>query len=156
MINLSSLRPSAGSTHKIKRVGRGPGSGHGKQSGGGGKGQKGSSGFKSKSWNEGGQMPLQRRLPKRGFRNPFRVNFQEINIADLAVADTAEITLAILREKGLLTRKNMPVKILGNGNIEKAITVFAHAFSNSAREKIEKAGGKVEIISRAAVKKVSE
>jgi large subunit ribosomal protein L15 len=150
-MNLSNLKPSPGSTKNRKRVGRGPGSGHGKQSGAGAKGQKGGSGYKSRSWSEGGQMPLQRRLPKRGFRNLFRVDYQEINISALAKIDAQEINLAVLHEIGLLARKNLPVKILGQGILEKPITVKAHAFSASAKEKIEKAGGKIEIISRASV-----
>jgi large subunit ribosomal protein L15 len=156
MMHLSNLKASAGSTHKIKRVGRGPGSGHGKQSGGGGKGQKGGSGYKSRAWSEGGQMPLQRRMPKRGFRNIFRIEYQQINIRDIAALELAEVTLALLKEKGLLTRKNKPVKVLGDGKLEKPIKIWAHAFSNSAKEKIENAGGKAEIISRAAVKNEKE
>jgi large subunit ribosomal protein L15 len=143
---LSSLRPSPGSVKDRKRVGRGPGCGHGKTSGKGHKGQKARSGFKSKSWNEGGQMPLQRRLPKRGFHNIFRVDFQEINIDDLARIDTTEITLEILHQNGLLKRKTKPLKILGDGQIGKPMVVHAHAFSSSAKEKIEKAGGMAEII----------
>lgn len=150
-MNLSNLKPSPGSTKNRKRVGRGPGSGHGKQSGAGGKGQKGGSGYKSRSWSEGGQMPLQRRLPKRGFRNRFRVDYQEVNVGDLIKIEGTEIDLATLHQSGLLRRKNYPVKILGTGELTKALTVKAHAFSASAKEKIEKAGGTVEILSRASV-----
>jgi large subunit ribosomal protein L15 len=146
MIKISDLRPSSGSTKNRKRVGRGPGSGHGKQSGVGGKGQKGSSGYKSRAWSEGGQMPLQRRLPKRGFINRFRIDYQEINVGALAALDTDEITVDLLRARGLATRKNMLIKILGDGELSRAITIKAHAFSISAKEKIEKAGGKAEIV----------
>ena len=149
-MNLSNMKPSPGSTKNRKRVGRGPGSGHGKQSTQGGKGQKGSSGYKSRAWSEGGQMPLQRRIPKRGFTNHFRVDYQEINIEALAKIDTVEINIETLRANGLLKRQLKPVKILGDGELSKALTVKAHAFSASAKEKIEKAGGTVEIISRAA------
>jgi large subunit ribosomal protein L15 len=148
MIKLSDLKPSPGSVKNRKRVGRGPGSGHGKQSGVGGKGQKGSSGYKSRAWSEGGQMPLQRRVPKRGFTNKFRIDYQEINIGAIAALDIPEVTIEILREKGLATRKNMAIKILGDGELAKALTVRAHAFSASAKEKIEKAGGKAEVIAR--------
>jgi large subunit ribosomal protein L15 len=146
MIKISDLRPSSGSTKNRKRVGRGPGSGHGKQSGVGGKGQKGSSGYKSRAWSEGGQMPLQRRLPKRGFINRFRIDYQEINVGALTALDTDEITVDLLRARGLATRKNMLIKILGDGELSRAITIKAHAFSISAKEKIEKAGGKAEIV----------
>jgi len=142
------MKPSFGSTKNRKRVGRGPGSGHGKQSTQGGKGQKGSSGYKSRSWSEGGQMPLQRRIPKRGFRNLFRVDYQEINLESLAKIEGTEIDLATLKANGLLKRHNKPVKILGDGELTKALTIKAHAFSASAKEKIEKAGGKAELITR--------
>lgn len=146
-MNLSSLRPSPGSVKNVKRVGRGPGSGHGKTATVGGKGQKGGSGYKSKSWFEGGQMPIQRRLPKRGFHNIFRVDYQEINLSALAKIDDTEIDLAALKAHGLLRRKTLPVKILGGGELTKPVTIKAHAFSASAKEKIEKAGGMIEIIS---------
>ena len=149
-MNLSNMKPSAGSTKNRKRVGRGPGSGHGKQSTQGGKGQKGSSGYKSRAWSEGGQMPLQRRIPKRGFTNHFRVDYQEINVGDLGKLDTLEINLESLRANGLLKRQIRPVKILGDGELTKALSVKAHAFSSSAKDKIEKAGGTVEVISRHA------
>jgi large subunit ribosomal protein L15 len=147
-MNLSNMKPSFGSTKNRKRVGRGPGSGHGKQSTQGGKGQKGSSGYKSRSWSEGGQMPLQRRIPKRGFRNLFRVDYQEINLESLAKIEGTEIDLAALKANGLLKRHNKPVKILGDGELTKVLIIKAHAFSASAKEKIEKAGGKAEVITR--------
>jgi large subunit ribosomal protein L15 len=146
MFKLSDLKPSPGSTKNRKRVGRGPGSGHGKQSTQGGKGQKGSSGYKSRAWSEGGQMPLQRRIPKRGFTNKFRVDYQEINISAIAALDLPDVTVEVLRKSGLATRKNMLIKVLGDGELVKPITIKAHAFSVSAKEKIEKAGGKAEIV----------
>ena len=147
MGSLSTLKPSPGSTRNKKRVGRGPGSGHGKQAGVGGKGQKGSSGYKSKAWNEGGQMPLQRRLPKRGFRNLFHVDYQEVNVGALGRIDVQEVTIDPLRHHRLIGSRNKPVKILGAGELLKPLTIKAHAFSASAREKIEKVGGKAELIS---------
>jgi large subunit ribosomal protein L15 len=152
-MNLSNIKPSSGSTKNRKRVGRGPGSGHGKQSTQGAKGQKGSSGYKSRSWSEGGQMPLQRRIPKRGFRNLFRVDYQEINLEALAKIDAPEINLDTLKANGLLKRHNKLVKILGDGEVSKALTIKAHAFSASAKEKIEKAGGKAELITRPGASK---
>ena len=146
MFKLSDLKPSPGSTKNRKRVGRGPGSGHGKQSTQGGKGQKGGSGYKSRAWSEGGQMPLQRRIPKRGFTNKFRVNYQEINLNAIAALDLPDVTVEILRKSGLATRKNMLIKVLGDGELLKPITIKAHAFSVSAKEKIEKAGGTAEIV----------
>jgi large subunit ribosomal protein L15 len=148
MIKLSDLKPSPGSTKNRKRVGRGPGSGHGKQSTQGGKGQKGGSGYKSRAWSEGGQMPLQRRIPKRGFTNTFRVDYQEINIGAIAALDLSEVTIEVLRKSGLATRKNMLIKVLGDGELVKPVTIKAHAFSTSAKEKIEKAGGKAEVIKK--------
>ncbi|UCC79317.1 MAG: 50S ribosomal protein L15 [Candidatus Zixiibacteriota bacterium] len=146
MFNLSNLKPSPGSVKNRKRLGRGPGSGTGKTSGKGHKGQKSRSGYKSKPWNEGGQMPLQRRLPKRGFTNIFRTEYQEIAVSRLASLGIENITPEVLLEKKAVSRKGIPVKILGNGEIDKAVSVKAHAFSKSAIEKIEKAGGKIEII----------
>jgi len=146
MISLSTLKSSPGSTADRKRVGRGPGSGKGKTSGRGNKGQKSRSGYKSKAWKEGGQMPLQRRLPKRGFTNIFKVEYQEVAISKLAALSVEEITPEVLYSRRVIRKKSIPVKILGDGEISKAVTVKAHAFSNSAREKIEKAGGRIEII----------
>lgn len=147
-MDLADLKPAPGSLKNRKRIGRGPGTGKGKTSGKGHKGQKSRSGYKRKAWHEGGQMPLQRRLPKRGFTNIFRVDFQAVNISRLVSLDSSEITPDLLRQKGLVRKKNIPIKILGVGDIEKAINVKAHAFSRSAIEKIEKAGGKIEIINR--------
>lgn len=155
-MDLSSLKPSRGSSKNRRRLGRGTGSGRGKTSGKGHKGQKARSGYKSKAWSEGGQMPLQRRLPKRGFTNIFKTSYQEVNIAALAAVGGSEITPEVLYEKRLASAKRRPVKILGAGELTKALRVRAHAFSKSAKEKIEKAGGEIEIIeikNRAAVSK---
>ncbi len=150
-MDLSNLKPSPGSTKKVKRLGRGPGCGHGKNSGKGNKGQRKQSGFKSKSWSEGGQMPLQRRLPKRGFTNIFRVDYQEVNIGSFDEITSAEINPEILRKSGLVKGKGRPIKVLGDGDLAKAVAVTAHAFSKTAKEKIEKAGGKaIQIVFRTA------
>jgi len=148
-MDLANLKPAPASVSSKKRLGRGPGSGTGKTSGKGHKGQKARSGYKSKSWSEGGQMPLQRRLPKRGFTNIFRIEYQGVNIAGLAELPETEITPETLRRRGLAPARNKPVKILGEGEISRAVKVFAHAFSKSAKEKIEKAGGTVEKVSNA-------
>ena len=142
------LGPAAGATHYRKRVGRGPGSGHGKTAGKGNKGQKSRTGYRHMRGFEGGQMPLHRRVPKRGFTNIFRVEYEIVNLADLdrfeAGASVNPETLAASR----LTRKNRPVKILGDGKIQKALTVSAHKFSASAKAGIEAAGGRCEVLSR--------
>jgi len=146
-MKLDELKPAPGSNKKRKRVGRGDGSGHGKTSGRGHKGQGARSGGNVQPGFEGGQMPLQRRLPKRGFHNPFRVEFSVVNIAQLEeLAAGSEVTPEILREHGWVSGKNRRVKILGEGSLSKALSVKAHGFSASAREKIEAAGGKAEII----------
>jgi large subunit ribosomal protein L15 len=147
-MDLSKLRPAPGSTHAKKRVGRGPGSGLGKTAGRGNKGAKSRAGFKVKRGFEGGQMPLHRRVPKRGFTNIFRVEYEIVNLADLdrfeAGATVNPETLTASR----LTRKNRPVKILGDGKIQKALTVSAHKFSASAKAGFEAAGGRCEVLSR--------
>lgn len=153
MFNLSNLKPSPGSVRNRKRLGRGPGSGTGKTSGKGHKGQKSRSGYKIKPWNEGGQMPLQRRLPKRGFTNIFRTEYQEVAVSRLGSLGIDDITPETLFKKRVVNRKGIPIKILGNGEIDRAVTVRAHAFSKSAVEKIEKAGGKTEIIGKKEGKK---
>ncbi len=145
-MNLYNLSPAKDATKKRKRVGRGPGSGHGKTSTRGMKGQKSITGFSQKKGFEGGQMPLHRRIPKRGFTNIFKKEWQIVNLKDIAKLKYEEITPQILEEKRLIKDKNGLVKILGKGEIGKAISVKAHAFSKSAKEKIEKAGGKVEIL----------
>jgi len=146
-IRIGNLSPPPGSTKKRKRVGRGPGSGHGKTSTRGHKGQKSRSGAKRRAWFEGGQMPLQRRVPKRGFTNIFKKQFQIVNLSDLSrVTSHDVISPQVMRDAGLIKRKNLPVKILGDGEISRAMTVQANAFSKKAREKIEAAGGKIEVI----------
>ena len=145
---LNNLKPADRSKFKKKRVGRGPGSGLGKTSGRGHKGAQSRSGYHFKRGFEGGQMPLHRRVPKRGFTNIFRVEYEIVNLADLdrfeAGASVNPETLAASR----LTRKNRPVKILGDGKIQKALTVSAHKFSASAKAGIEAAGGRCEVLSR--------
>ena len=145
-MELHSLKPAEGSTKNRKRVGRGTGSGTGKTSGRGHKGQSARSGFSKKIGFEGGQWPLSRRLPKRGFTNIFKKDYQIVNLSDLTKCEPGDITGQILLEKGLIKKSYKPVKILGDGNIDKAYTVKANAFSKSAREKIEAAGGKAEVI----------
>ncbi len=148
-IGLNTLKAPAGATHKKKRVGRGPGSGLGKTSGRGNKGQKSRSGYSSMRGFEGGQMPLHRRLPKRGFTNIFKREWAEVNLADLENSFDAGATVTpdALLERGLI-RKAMrrSVVILGQGELKKSLTVNAHRFSESAKRKIEAAGGKAEVI----------
>ncbi len=148
-IGLNNLKAPPGATHKKKRVGRGPGSGLGKTSGRGAKGQKSRSGYSGMRGFEGGQMPLHRRLPKRGFTNVFKREWAEVNLADLGKAFDAGATVTpeSLVERGLI-RKSLQksVVILGQGELKKSLTVSAHRFSKSAREKIEAAGGKAETI----------
>src|ERR1700733_9959484 len=135
---LNNLRPPKGATHSIKRVGRGPGSGHGKTASRGSKGAKSRSGFRHKRGFEGGQMPLHRRVPKRGFHNPFRVEYAVVNLDTLALVFDAgsSVTPDVLRERGLVRKANSPIKVLGRGEISKALTVRAHKFSGSAAQKI--------------------
>jgi len=146
-MKLDDLRPAPGSNKKRKRVGRGDGSGHGKTSGRGHKGQGARSGGNTKPGFEGGQMPLQRRLPKRGFHNPFRVEMAVVNLGqiDLLPAE-AEVTPEVLIQHGYVSGKNRKVKILGDGSLSRPVTVRAHGFSAKAKEKIEAAGGKAELI----------
>jgi len=148
-IGLNNLKAPPGATHKKKRVGRGPGSGLGKTSGRGSKGQKSRSGYSGMRGFEGGQMPLHRRLPKRGFTNIFKRKWAEVNLADLEkLFDAgATITPESLVERGLVRRSmRKSVVILGQGELKKSLTVNAHRFSKSAKEKIEAAGGKTETI----------
>ena len=146
-MNLSNLRPPRKATEKRKRVGRGMGSGMGKTSTRGHKGQRSRSGSRIMRGFEGGQMPLHRRLPKRGFTNIFKTEYEVVNLERLASLGEGEITPELLRKVGIVTSKNTLVKVLGQGELSAAITVRAHKFSKSAQEKIEKAGGKVEVIS---------
>ena len=143
--NLSTLRPPKGATANRKRVGRGMGSGMGKTSTRGHKGQGSRSGSRLLRGFEGGQMPLHRRLPKRGFTNIFRTEYTILNLERLAELGENNITLEFLVSKGLV-RKNDLVKVLGDGELKSPITVQAHRFSQSAAEKISKAGGKAEVI----------
>ncbi len=144
-MKLYSLIPKKGSVKNKKRVGRGHGSGLGKSSGRGDKGAGQRSGFKRRPWFEGGQMSLARRLPKRGFTNIFKKEFQIVNISSLVKLDIDLITVSMLKEKGLIKSNLLPVKILGDGTIKKKITIEANYFSKSAKEKIEKAGGNCKI-----------
>ena len=146
-MKLHELSPAVGSTKEAKRIGRGHGSGNGKTAGKGHKGQKARSGSGMRAGFEGGQMPLQRRVPKRGFNNIFATNFAIVNVSDLEVFEAgAVIDTAALQEKGLVKKAYDGVKVLGNGNLSKAVTVKASAFSESAKSKIEAAGGKAEVI----------
>ena len=145
-MKLSDLAPAPGSRKKKKRVGRGSGSGLGKTSGRGHKGQKSRSGGGTKPGFEGGQMPLQRRLPKRGFTNIFQKDFAVINVGVLDKLAETEITPEVLLREGLIKDVKDGIKVLGNGEISKAVTVKANAFSASAKEKIEKAQGKAELL----------
>jgi len=143
-MKLHELYPFERERKERKRVGRGDGSGHGGTSCRGHKGQKSRSGGKVARWFEGGQMPLQRRLPKRGFKNPFRVEYAIVNLGVLAekFQDKEEISIEDFYASGLV-KKNLPVKVLGEGELNRPLKITAHKFSKSAKEKIEKAGGSV-------------
>lgn len=149
-MNLSNLHPPAGSKHRPKRVGRGPGSGLGKTAGRGEKGQKSRSGYSRKRGFEGGQMTLIRRLPKRGFHNPFRKEYATVNIGRLNEITGDEFSPEILLKSGVVSKLRDGLKILGEGEITRAVSLRTHKISASAREKIEKAGGKVELIGASA------
>jgi large subunit ribosomal protein L15 len=145
-MKLDSMKAPKGSRRSRKRVGRGPGSGLGKTSARGHKGQRARTGGKSKVGFEGGQMPMARRLPKRGFKNPFRVRFQPVNLRDLERFPTGHtVDLDALHRAGLAQRSG-PVKVLGTGKIDRALTVHAHAFSQAASDAIKAAGGGVVVI----------
>lgn len=147
MMELNNIKPPCGARKKPKRVGRGRGSGHGKTAGKGTKGQRSRSGPKSSRGYEGGQMPLQRRVPKRGFTNIFRKEYEVINVERLnSFEKGSEVTPELLNEKGMVKLNRDGVKILGNGELKVSLTVRANLFSKSAREKIEAAGGKVEVV----------
>ena len=145
---LNNLKPAEGSTFSRKRVGRGQGSGNGKTAGRGHKGAQSRSGFKFKRGFEGGQMPLHRRVPKRGFHNLFRIEYVVVNLDDLAETFEAGtvVTPELLREQGLV-RANGRIKVLARGDVGKALTVQAHKFSGKAAEKIAAAGGTAEVVS---------
>ncbi|MBK9316038.1 MAG: 50S ribosomal protein L15 [Acidobacteria bacterium] len=148
-MGLNNLKAPAGATHKKKRVGRGPGSGLGKTSGRGNKGQKSRSGYSAKRGFEGGQMPLHRRLPKRGFTNIFKREWAEVNLSDLErIFDTgATVTPEALVQHGLVRKSKLDsIVVLGRGELKKSLTISAHRFSASAKEKIEAAGGKAEVV----------
>ncbi len=143
-VTLSTLRPAKGSHRSRKRVGRGAGSGLGKTAGKGHKGTKARSGGQTNPGFEGGQMPMYRRLPKRGFTNPFKVRAQTVNLRQLAKLSVAELNPDTLRAAGLISRAEDPVKLLATGQVERAFTVRGIALSASAKSKIEAAGGRVE------------
>ncbi|MFL3052426.1 MAG: 50S ribosomal protein L15 [Candidatus Neomarinimicrobiota bacterium] len=141
-MKLGNLKPASGSTHSKKRIGRGHGSGLGRSAGRGDKGYHSRSGSKHRPWFEGGQMPLHRRVPKRGFSNfLFKKEYQIVNLSDLNKIDTETVNPSILKEQGLVKYALRPIKILGEGDIDKKINIVASAFSSSAIKKIEKAGG---------------
>ena len=148
MLSLNSLKPPYGAVKKKKRVGRGDSSGHGSTCGRGQKGQKARSGGQVKSYFEGGQMPLYRRLPKRGFKNIFKREYAIVNIRDLVkkFKENEEITPEKLLEVGLVKKKKQPIKILAEGDISFPLQIKIHKISQQARAKIEAAGGKVEVI----------
>ncbi len=146
-MELSNLKPKKGARHAKKRVGRGPGSGHGKTSGRGEKGQKSRSGFSRKLGFEGGQMPLHRRLPKRGFTNIFKKEYAVVNLSDLERFDNgATVDETALRKAGMVKGQVDGVKVLGNGKLSKKLTVSATKFSATAKQAIEAAGGSVQEI----------
>ena len=150
-IGLNNLHPNAGSTHKKKRVGRGPGSGLGKTAGRGNKGQKSRSGYSGKTGFEGGQMPLQRRLPKRGFTNIFKKQWTEVTLGALDKFFEAgeEITPRTMLERGVVAKGRRDVVVLGTGDLTKALTISAHRFTKGALKKIEGAGGTANVITPA-------
>lgn len=150
MITLGNLSPNKGANKNKKRVGRGQGSGNGKTAGRGHKGARARSGFKSKPGFEGGQMPLQRRLPKIGFKNIFGKEYALVSLSQLdRFDDKSEVGIEMLVEKGMV-KKGLPVKVLANGEITKALTVKVDAVSAGARQKIESAGGSVELVGKKA------
>jgi len=147
-MKLNELKPAAGATHKRKRLGRGRGSGLGKTSGRGHKGYGSRSGSKKRAWFEGGQMPIQRRVPKRGFTNIFRVEYQIVNVGQLErlPEGVAEVTPDVLFENGLVGKRNRPVKLLGEGAVDRAFKIQVEKCSGKARQLIEAAGGSVESV----------
>ena len=147
-MSLNNLRPPKGARKGRKRVGRGPGSGHGKTASRGSKGAKSRSGFRFKRGFEGGQMPLHRRVPKRGFTNIFRTEYDVVNLDQLEKLfdKGATVTVDALRERGIVSSRTALVKVLGRGDVTKALTVQAHKFSGKAAEKLAAAGGKAETV----------
>jgi large subunit ribosomal protein L15 len=152
-MNLSQLRPPKGQKHKNQRIGQGMGSGRGKYSGRGAKGAKSISGYSRMRGFEGGQMPLHRRLPKRGFKNIFGTEYAVINLARLDELEGDSFDPAKLVELGVVRKLKDGLKVLGTGELKRKISIKANAFSKSAIEKIEKAGGKAEVIVKEAPKK---
>ena len=144
-MNLTTVRKPAKANEKRKRVGRGMGSGMGKTSTRGHKGQRSRSGSRMMRGFEGGQMPLHRRLPKRGFTNIFKKEYAVVNLDRIAALGESTVTLELLRKAGLAGKRDL-VKVLGDGELKAAVTVQAHKFSKSAQEKISKAGGKIEVV----------
>jgi len=153
-MNLSNLKPAEGSKHSKKRVGRGHGTGQGVQAGRGHKGAQSRSGYSFKRGFEGGQMPLHRRIPKRGFHNPFRTEYAVVNLDALAERfdDGTTVTLELLVERGLINNARRPVKVLARGDISKKLTIQAHKFSGTAAEKIAAAGGVAEVLATTVAK----
>ena len=147
-MKLHQLKPAPGARKSRKRLGRGPGSGSGKTAGKGHKGMLARSGRANVAGFEGGQMPLARRLPKRGFHNPFRTEFVVVNLKTLSTLDP-NVTPQVLYEKGIVKKQSRPIKILGVGELDKPMTIEAHKFSQSALRKIEQAGGQAKVIGSA-------
>jgi large subunit ribosomal protein L15 len=146
-VSLSVLHPPKGSRKRKVRVGRGMGSKLGKTAGSGNKGQKSRRGYSRRRGFEGGQMPLHRRIPKRGFHNPFGVSYSVVNLEELNVFPAGEtVTPELLRAHGFIRRATDPIKVLGDGELKTKLTIHAHAFSAAAKEKIAKAGGKFEVV----------
>ncbi len=149
---LSNLKSAKGATKQRKRIARGEGSGRGGTATKGSNGQKSRSGYKYRAWFEGGQMPLQRRVPKKGFTSPFKVNYQAVNVSSLQKliddkkVEDGIINAAVLYKNGIISKAVSPYKVLGNGEITSKVEVEAHAFSKSAKEKIENAGGTIKEI----------
>lgn len=146
-VSLSTLHPPKGSRKRKVRVGRGMGSKLGKTAGSGNKGQKSRRGYSRRRGFEGGQMPLHRRIPKRGFHNPFGVGYSVVNLEELNVFPAGEtVTPELLRAHGFIRRATDPIKVLGDGELKTKLTIHAHAFSATAKEKITKAGGTFEVV----------
>lgn len=146
-MDLGSLKKAPGSTHSDKRIGRGQGSGQGGTAGRGHKGQRSRAGASTRAWFEGGQMPIQRRLPKFGFYQHGKIRYQLVNVEDLERFDAdTEVTPELLHGSGLIKKVDDPVKLLGNGELTKKLTINVHATSKSAQEKVEKAGGAVTLL----------
>jgi len=145
-MKINELKPNEGARKRAKRVGRGPGSGHGKTSTRGHKGQKARTGGGVKPGFEGGQMPLQRRIPKRGFKNPFKKEYAVVNLKDIAGIDSDIITPELLKERGIVKSLKDGLKVLAEGELKRALTIKAHAFSAQAAEKIKASGGTPEVI----------